>query len=128
MLLQQTVRDTVDLGKDVSLKYLQRANVKLTFQTAPSEDVFSPAGPIDAVKNTAENLTHSKAWKKYRGAHDVYRRRAENASWRIWGMHRSGEKGVPESSLLRKNDQNNKKDERIKKHHECFVTCFLNFV
>ena len=85
----------VDLGEKVSLTYLQRANVKLTFQTAPSEDVLTPAGPIDAVKSTAETMTPSKAWKKYRGAHDVYRRRAENASWRIWGRHRLGKPNTP---------------------------------
>jgi alpha-galactosidase len=87
----------VDLGEKVSLTYLQRANVKLTFQTAPSEDVLTPAGPIDAVKSTAETMTPSKAWKKYRGAHDVYRRRAENASWRIWGRHRLGKPNTPAS-------------------------------
>eukprot|EP00505_MAST-04D_sp_SCG-Rhode-Island_P002002 Stramenopile-MAST_4_protein_2002 len=80
----------VDLGPEISLTYLQRGNVKLTFQTAPpsSQDENIAEGAIDAIKNITEDGTAGKVWKKYRGAHDVYRRRAENASWRQWGKYR----------------------------------------
>lgn len=81
------------LDKSLDLLYLRSANVPLTFETADDDDDIaeknfheSPAAfQTDLLGRTTSEIR--AAWKEHRGQKsDVYRRRVENTSWRLFGV------------------------------------------
>ena len=81
------------LDQSLDLLYLRSANVPLTFETTDDDDEAavvdidnSPAAfQTDLLRKTTSGIR--AAWKEHRGQKsDVYRRRVENTSWRLFGM------------------------------------------
>ena len=91
-----------NIVENASLSYLQSSNVKLAFQTeAPPIDVKHKQKEFVQQlieREKRKDIRPQQVWKNFRGSNDVYRKRTENISWRMWTRNRT--KGISEGGKL----------------------------